>query len=235
VTDADPTIVLQGGTLSRRHILIGAALILTSGLAFARQPTVHEPVVPTATFESWVPTRFAGWIEVASSGVVLPPPDELKDRLYDNVITRVYRASDGTHVMVLIAYNNKQDGVLQVHRPEVCYPVGGFVLSDTRKISLRVLGITIPANVFTATGADRTEQVVYFTLLADSYPRSWSEQRLVVMRENLAGRIPDGILMRASILSPDRAQSLKTLKQFLGEFTAASPAHMQKLLVGKSA
>jgi EpsI family protein len=233
--DADHDVPVRGGMLSRRHIIIGAALTLTSGLAFARQPTAHAAVVPSETFESWVPDRFASWTVVASSGVVLPPPDELKDRLYDNLVTRVYRTPDGTHVMMLLAYNNKQDGVLQVHRPEVCYPVGGYMLSETQKISVPALDRTIPANVFTATGADRIEQVLYFTRLADSYPRSWSEQRLVVMRENLAGRIPDGILMRASILSSDRGEALKILKQFIAEFTAASPARMQELLVGKSA
>jgi EpsI family protein len=235
MTDVDHQGPVAAGMLSRRHIVIGAALIVTSGLAFARQPTVHAAVVPNATFESWVPNQFADWNVVASSGVVLPPPDDLKDRLYDNLVTRVYRATDGTHVMMLVAYNNKQDGILQVHRPEVCYPVGGFVLSDTHKISLSALGTEIPANVFTATGADRTEQVVYFTRLADSYPRSWSEQRIVVMRENLGGRIPDGILMRASLLGTDRPQALETLKRFIAEFTAASPPRMQKLLVGKSA
>jgi EpsI family protein len=234
VADAPGRTSSRPTLLSRRHMLVGAALVVTSGFAFARQPSVSAQVVSNKTFETLIPERFDDWTVVASSGVVLPPPDELADRLYDNLITRVYQAEDGTVVMMLVAYNNKQDGVLQVHRPEVCYPVGGFVLSDTRKVSLPILGKSIPANIFTATGADRTEQVLYFTRLGDAYPRTWGEQRLEVMRENLGGRIPDGILMRASVLSSDRHAAFETLGRFIGQFVAASPPRMQQLLVGTS-
>lgn len=215
--------------LSRRHFLIGGALAATSAVAFARQPIAHEPVIKSEVFEAWVPERFGRWSVVSSSGVVLPPPDELSDRLYDNLVTRVYSAEDA-QVMLLLAYNNKQDGVLQVHRPEVCYPVGGYVLSETQRIAVPALGRKIAANVFTATGPDRTEHVVYLTRLGDAYPRSWAEQRMAVIEENLAGRIPDGILLRASLLGTDRSAAVETLRAFIGEFAAASAPSLQRLL-----
>lgn len=216
--------------LSRRHFIIGGAMLATSAVAYAGQPTAHMPVVPPEVFEKWVPTSFGQWSLVGSSGVVLPPPDALSDRLYDNLVTRVY-ASNDTYVMMLMAYNNRQDGMLQVHRPEVCYPVGGYVLTETRPIEFALLGRQVPFNVFTATGPDRTEQVVYFTRLGDAYPRSWVEQRLAVIDENLAGRIPDGILLRTSILSQQRDESVATLRTFTGEFAAAAAPSLQRLLV----
>jgi EpsI family protein len=121
--------------------------------------------------------------------------------------------------------------VVQVHRPEVCYPVGGFELSETRKVSLAVLGKEIPANLFTADGPGRTEQVLYFTRLGGSYPRSWAEQRWTVAQANLAGRIPDGMMMRVSLLGRDQAAAFKTLSQFASQFIVASPRGLQKLLV----
>jgi EpsI family protein len=133
--------------------------------------------------------------------------------------------------MMLIAYNNRQDGVLQVHRPEVCYPVGGYTLTDTRPVSMPALGKAVPSNFFTATSIERTEQVAYFTRLGNSYPRSWAEQRLAVIEENLAGRIPDGLLLRTSVLGRDPATALETLRQFIAQFAAAATPPLQKLLV----
>lgn len=219
-----------GSLVSRRNFVMGAAMLATSGIAFARQPTVHNPVVEAEKFEGWVPKAFGPWSMVASSGVVLPAPDALSDRLYDNLVTRVY-SSPAAAVMMLLAYNNRQDGMLQVHRPEVCYPVGGFRLTETERTSVRALGRQVPANVFTATASDRTEQVVYFTRLGNAYPRSWAEQRLTVVEENLAGRIPDGIMLRASLVGTDRAQAIEVLSRFIGEFAASSAPPLQRLLV----
>jgi hypothetical protein len=93
------------------------------------------------------------------------------------------------------------------------------------------LGRQVPSNVFTATGYDRTEQVLYFTRLGDGYPRSWAEQRLAVIEANLAGRIPDGILLRASSLGTDRSSAVAMLRGFIGEFADAAVPPLQKLLV----
>lgn len=216
--------------ISRRHVLIGGALAAASAVAIARQPTKAYAAVPAKRFEQWVPEQFGKWRMVGSSGVVLPPPDSLSERLYDNLVTRVYETS-GASVMLLLAYNNLQDGVVQVHRPEICYPVGGFELSPTVDVPLNLPGAEIPANFFTAKGPNRIEQVLYFTRLGTAYPRSWGEQRWVVAKANLQGRIPDGAMMRVSLLGQDPTAALKTLRQFSTEFIAASPRGLQKLLL----
>lgn len=220
----------SAGLLSRRHVVIGGALVAASAVAFARQPKVDRPLIKTSTFEGWVPVNFGGWTLAGSSGVVLPPPDSLSARLYDNLVTRVYSAPAGD-VMMLLAYNNRQDGVLQVHRPEVCYPTGGFVLTETKRIPVSALGRSIPSNVFTAANAERTEQVIYFTRLGHHYPRSWAEQRIAVIEENLAGRIPDGVLLRASVLGTDRNMAVDRLRHFITAFAAAADPSLQKLLI----
>ena len=132
ISDAAPSL------LSRRQALIGLALAASSGIAFARQPRSQAAVIPTKKFETWVPQRVDAWTVAGTSGVVLPPPDALRDRLYDNLVTRVYESPVSPPVMLLLAYNNLQDGVVQVHRPEVCYPVGGYELSETQEVSLPV-------------------------------------------------------------------------------------------------
>lgn len=135
--------------------------------------------------------------------------------------------------MLLIAYNNIQDGVLQVHRPEICYPASGYQLSDTRPIIAHLQKtLAVPAQVFTATGGDRIEQVLYWTRVAKRFPRSWLEQRMAVMRENLAGEVPDGALVRVSLLGADQAEAIPVLESFMGQFVAASPEPLRRVLLG---
>lgn len=229
----------EGGTkagsrmpnLSRRHFVIGCVCAAASAVAYAREPRVVHPGMEEEKFEKMVPDRFDGWRVLSESGVILPPPDALSNRLYDNLVTRVYRKDDAT-VMLLLAYNNVQDGVLQVHRPEVCYPVGGFALSETRHLELPIGQARIPANMFTATGPNRVEQVMYFTRLGDDFPRSWIEQRLSVMKSNVQGEIPDGMMMRFSVTGSDREQAVHTLTAFAQGFIAGVPARLRHLLIG---
>ena len=217
--------------LSRRHIIIGGALAAASGVAYARQPKEYAKPVDGEVFDDLLPARVGAYEVVSTSGVVLPPPDTLRDRLYDNLATRVYSAPGQPNMMLLLAYNNTQDGVLQVHRPEVCYPVGGFELSPTQEVAIDAGAKSVPANFFTAKGPDRVEQVTYFTRLGDAYPRSWAEQRLAVIKANLAGRIPDGMLMRVSLLGTDSGSALPDLSFFASQFVAASPPQLQRLLL----
>lgn len=215
-----------------RRAAIGGILACASGIAYARQPQVTTPILKKATFEALVPGSFEDYAIFSDSGVVLPPPDTLRDRLYDNLVTRVYQKPGTPLIMVLLAYNNEQDGVLQVHRPEVCYPVGGFQLSSTENIEIPLDKGSVPANIFTAEAPGRLEQVVYFTRLGKSFPRSWIEQRMSVINANLAGDIPDGMMMRVSVVGIDQKRAHPILTDFTQKFISASPRQLQKLLVG---
>ncbi|MBC2668137.1 exosortase-associated protein EpsI, V-type [Novosphingobium piscinae] len=219
----------------RREFLVGATLAGTSGLGYLAQPQVANRPVPDKTFQSWIPNQFADWQVQGRSGVVLPPPDALVDRLYDNLVTRVYANEQGVQVMMLIAYNFRQDGVLQLHRPEFCYPAGGFTLTATRPVDLSLGGLTeVPASAFTATNAVQTEQVLYFTRLGDSFPRRWIEQRLSVLKANLQGDIPDGVMMRVSVLDPDAGHAQALLQGFLGGFFKTIPGQLRRLLINSN-
>ena len=215
-----------------RRAVMGGILALASGIAYARQPKVSMPVLTKASFEDLVPGPFGNWQVISDGEVVLPPPDALRDRLYDNLVTRAYQAEGTPPIMALLAYNNQQDGVLQVHRPEVCYPVGGFQLSATDRIDVPLEKGSVPANIFTAEAPGRIEQVMYFTRLGTAFPRSWLEQRIAVINANLAGDIPDGILMRVSVIGINQERAKPMLEQFTRAFISASPSRLQKLLVG---
>jgi EpsI family protein len=216
---------------TRRDFVVGAALAGASAAGYAAQPKVVNPRIANEKFDSWIPARFGPWTVQGTSGVVLPPPDALSDRLYDNLVTRVYHGPGSAAVMMLIAYNFEQDGVLQLHRPEFCYPAGGYQLSATEPLTLTLDGREIPASAFTAVNAVQTEQVLYFTRLGDSFPRRWIEQRLSVLWANLHGRIPDGAMMRVSVLDTDQTRALAVLHGFLTAFFAGTPAALHRVLI----
>lgn len=230
-TDDHNSVPTSNIPLGRRAVM-GGILALASGIAYARQPKPSMPVLKKASFEDLVPGPFGNWQVFSDGGVLLPPPDTLRDRLYDNLVTRAYRADESPPVMLLLAYNNEQDGVLQVHRPEVCYPVGGFQLSATERIDIPLEKGSVPANIFTAEAPGRLEQVMYFTRLGKAFPRSWVEQRIAVVNANLAGDIPDGIMMRVSVIGIDQQRAKPILTEFTREFIKASPTRLQQLLLG---
>src|SRR3546814_12304661 len=86
--------------------------------------------------------------------------------------------------------------------------------------------------MFTATAPNRVEQVASFTRLGAAYPRTWTAQRLAVMRANLAGDIPDGMMMRVSALGidPDAAHALPGA--FSRTFITRSTPRLPRLVLG---
>ena len=114
---------------TRRQMLLGGAFLAAAAAGVAFQPRRVEMLLGNAKLDALVPPAFAGWRFEAASGLVLPPADQLRDKIYSQLVTRVYARGDGTRVMLVIAYSGAQDGTIQVHRPEVCYPASGFRLT----------------------------------------------------------------------------------------------------------
>ena len=76
-----------------------------------------------------VPKTIGPWKFVAASGLVVPPEDQLSRTLYSQLLTRVYSDGENPPMMLLIAQSASQTGILQVHRPESCYPASGYQIS----------------------------------------------------------------------------------------------------------
>jgi EpsI family protein len=219
--------------VNRRNILIGGALVAASGLAYARMPTIMAKPFKKGQLDAMLPNTIGDWTFESSSGLVLPPPDSLADRLYDEISTRVYEAPNQPQIMLLIAYSNVQDGMLQLHRPEVCYPVGGFKLSDSQVINVPVFANkTVPCRFFSAEGPSRTEQVLYWTRIGRTMPNEWIEQRWAVVDANMRGEVPDGILVRVSMVTPDPKAAFNSLSTFVRTMTNSVSPKLRNLLVG---
>ncbi|OYW45964.1 MAG: EpsI family protein [Sphingomonadales bacterium 32-68-7] len=225
--------VMRTPLLSRRKVLVGLGMLAAGSVAQARMPQPDSPRVPKETLEKMIPNTIGNWTFAAASGLVLPPPDSLSDRLYDSIVTRVYTNPVGQTLMMLIAYNNRQDGVLQIHRPEVCYPAGGFVLSETQPVDVGLGGAApLPCQAFSARSVERDEVVLYWTRVGDTFPRRWLDQRLAVARANLDRVIPDGLLVRVSTLGGDLPVELPVLERFIADMAQKSSRPLGQLLFG---
>ena len=219
--------------LDRRALLVGGAMIAAAGTAAARMPAPNRPPVDTEAFKKMMPDTIGGWRFQQTSGLVLPPDDALSARLYDNLVTRSYANASGQVMMLLLAYKNFQNGVLQIHRPEVCYPAGGYLLSPTQPTEIAIgPGRVMAANAFSASGSERDEQVLYWTRVGDDFPVRWIEQRVAVLRANLHRVNPDGLLARVSMASGDMSVSKPLMTQFITELRTASLPALRRILFG---
>ena len=226
----DPATERDG--FDRRSVVIGAAFAATAGIAQARQPRKNIDYLGKAKLEDVIPTTVGRWKFVSKSGLVVPPEDQMSRQLYAQLITRVYAVGVNPPVMLLIAQSAGQTGVLQVHRPEVCYAAGGYHLSPLSQRSIPLLGKSVVINQLTATSDGMSEQILYWTRIGDHLPHSWAQQRMAVAIDNLKGYIPDALLARASIVSNDKDAALATLTTFVGSLIdAMAPKHRNVLVV----
>lgn len=229
---ADAVSGQSGLSLDRRKVLMGLGMAAVAGFAQARQPAINTLPLEEGELAGLMPERMGQWTFMTESGLVLPPSDALSDRLYDNLVTRIYTNPEGKAAMFLMAYNNSQDGVLQIHRPETCYPAGGFVLSETRPMEVALPSAGLPAQVFSADSRTRDEVVLYWTRVGEAFPQRWSEQRLTVAQDNLRGIIPDGMLARVSTLGSDVGVELPVLEDFVVSLHNEAPPKLRGLLFG---
>ena len=201
--------------MTRRKFGLGLAFASVAGVAAARLPNKNLDYLGKQKLESIIPDKIGRWNYVSSSGLVVPPEDQMIRALYSQLVTRVYSDGSGPPIMLLVAQSATQTGILQIHRPEICYTAGGYQLSA---IEPHVVGLPwggLPTLSMSATSDSRTEQLVYWTRIGDQLPRSWREQRMVVAMDNLRRIIPDAIMVRVSTFGNDKARALASMDEFI--------------------
>ena len=208
----------NGGNPSRtrREILLGSLFLTAAGVMAARSPDRPLNYLGDKKLEKTFPETIGRWKFVSSSGLVVPPSDQLALTLYSQQMTRVY--SDGVHppIMLLIAAGNNQTGFLQVHRPEFCYTAAGYQLGDGAAQSIQLQdGRKIVVNKLRATRNGQSEWMLYWTRVGTQIPLSWTQQRLAIAIDNLHKIIPDAVLIRASSIMPNGDEAGRVLAEFV--------------------
>lgn len=219
---------------TRRETLMGAAFLAAATAGFVLKPRRTENLLGTAKLDDLVPRELGGWRFNTASGLVLPPADQLRDKIYSQLLTRVYVRDGMAPVMLLIAYSGAQDGTVQVHRPEICYPASGYRLTRLEPHTVTLApGSVIPSRAIVAETDVRREQLIYWTRLGRHFPTQWSGQRLAVTAENFAGVIPDGVLVRVS--TTGAGEQIAMLDDFVRELIRDGGAQLRRVLLGPAA
>jgi EpsI family protein len=216
---------------SRRQFLLGSALLATLAAARAASPQPVAPIISADGLEGAIPQNIGNWRFVSRTGLILPPRDETEVRTYDQVLARVYEKPDSDPIMIMIAYGARQDSLFEIHRPEACYPAQGYRLSNRREVSFPVGRHAIPATFWTATSDTHVEQMLYWTRIGDEFPRNWVENHLAVIRANLARRLPDGVLVRVSMVTNDAEHAISQIRSFTLELLQRLSPVGRKLLI----
>ncbi len=220
---------------SNRIALLIAALMFAASIgAVVARPTVKVADKEPVSLENMVPKQFGDWREEPQryTQVVNPQTQELLDKLYSQILSRVYVNADGYHIMLSLAYGSDQRGSLQAHKPEVCYPAQGFTLHANVPSELRTLFGTIATRrLFTTLGA-RQEPVTYWFTVGDETVQGTTQKKLVELRFGLTGRIPDGLLFRVSSIDPDQLRAYQMQEQFVNQLLQAVPPADRRRLSG---
>lgn len=225
---------VTSGSLSRRHLVMGGALLAVSGLAFARTPKQRYPNLSDKQYEALFPSAFGSWRTLPVSELVLPPESDLANKLYQHILTRTYVDQDGVAVMFLAAYNSEQLNNVQLHRPEICYYASGFSIDKSSAYDIAAGGNqVIPARAVTATMGSRVENILYWTRIGEDFPQSWAAQRLSMTKANLEGYLADGLLLRLSVINPNQERSLEQMSRFINDMIAHTGKQTRRLMIGE--
>lgn len=207
----------------------GQAMVPTKRMALLRGPFKLEDLVPRS---------FAGWRidERSVGGVVDPQTEAMLNKLYSQLLNRVYVDDLGHRIMLSIAYGADQaDDDVQLHYPEVCYPAQGFKINGNRLDQVETpQGAIRVRRLQTQFGEARFEPVTYWTIVGDQQSLGGWDRKLSEIRHGLRGEIVDGLLFRVSNIDRNAAQGFEAQDGFVRDIVAAMSVQARIQLAGLS-
>jgi EpsI family protein len=193
-------------------------------------PRRYEAGASQVRLEDVIPQTLGPW-STQTGGAFILPEDKAAATAYDQVFTRRYSSDKAPDIMLLIAHGAALSGLMRVHRPEICYVSAGFQIRGLHGLDLAAPGAkTIAAQTFLGVRDDRMESVLYWTRIADAFPRDLTAQRIAMLKLGLEGVIPDGVLVRIS--AQGAGETAPALKAFALELVRRSGPAARALLIG---
>jgi EpsI family protein len=203
----------------RRAIVFLAASALASASAIALKPTRRssKDLLPIDLARQ-VPLAFEGWTIDKTLVPVLPDPSlqAALNQIYGQTLARTYINAQGQRVMLSIAYGEDQGtDATAAHRPEFCYSAQGFNVTPLGEAVLYFGGGPLNVRRLQGNLQARHEPITYWVTLNETTVLPGVSRKLEQIRLGLTGHIPDGMLVRVSTISNDRAESFGTQERFL--------------------
>ena len=225
---------LERAPPSSRRNFIFAGLLGAAGLtASLGKIGISEVPANSPRLASLIPMRIASWNAVSADGLVLPT-EAWETDIHDQELHRVYVARDRVPIMAVVAYCGRpQQGLLQIHDPQICYPGAGFKIDQRRDLELSLGSAAVQARSFKAVRGPRVEQVVYWTRIGDRITAPDDDQHVAIVRTMLAGRVPDGLLVRLSAIGSGPAP-MREIRSFAALLMQTMSQSGRELLLGRS-
>jgi EpsI family protein len=221
--------------MNRRHVVFGALGVAALGTSEVLRPRHKLRLLDSGgTIDKSLPDKFGVWSSERSSDYIGPELEgSLTRALYSEIAPRTYFDDEtGDGVMLLAAYGDTQSDLLQLHRPESCYPAVGFNLRMSEAATVQLGGgLTLPGRKVIAYTNERNENIVYWTRMGEALPQSAGEQRRTRISQSIDGIVPDGILVRLSALG-DSDYAFGVLERFIPQFLRAIPMTRRKAFIG---
>lgn len=222
---------------SRKHLLIGLAMMASAGVALHFTPTRTTEADGAPDLHKIVPRRFDGWVEDTAIVPVLPTPSQqinLKT-IYSQIVSRTYINRKGQLMMVVLAFGSNQDNQLKAHRQEVCYAAQGFRITHLTHRDLVVNGVRIPLTQLYAVRGARREAVTYWFTIGNHVVLSRLDRLLTEIKYSATGQIPSGMLMRISSLGPYNAAEYRSHVRFANQLLQSIAQRYRHWFVGVGA
>ncbi|MBI4754080.1 MAG: EpsI family protein [Betaproteobacteria bacterium] len=219
-----------------KPFLLLLAMVVAAGLAFAATPTTRlADRGPKVDLEGMIPQSFRDWRIDDTIRPVLPAPDvQAKlDRIYNQTLARTYVNSAGQRIMLSIAYGGDQSDAMRVHRPEVCYTAQGFEVRRARLDQLKTGFGILPITRLLATQGSRNEPITYWVTVGERATYADFRQKLAQMKYGFSGRIPDGMLIRASSIDRDEKSAFQTQDDFIRAMLGAMTPSGRTKIAGR--
>jgi EpsI family protein len=190
-----------------------------------------------------IPERFGDWTAEPQSvdPVVLVPgaalePAASQASSYDDVLMRTYRRSDGARVMAAFAYGRRQTQELKIHRPELCYYAQGFDVTSLGPRDVRLdRDRSVESLALLTRNRARIEVVTYWIRVGERVARGPWDIRWTIFDAGVHGRVPDGLLVRASSLAESTQTAeheLELQHEFLADLYRGAPDATRAFLTG---
>jgi EpsI family protein len=220
--------------MQRRALILAGLGLAAAGAAEALRPHDRLVLLKNGKMEDGIPKTVGPWTAEIVDGLVSPEmAGKLAQALYKEIVSRTYfDDTRGAAIMLLVAYGDTQSDLLQLHRPEVCYPAVGFTLESSESVRVPILpGVSVPARQVVASTRQRQENILYWTRIGEALPQSISEQREARFDNAVHGFVADGALIRFSVIG-DSQNAFHLLDEFVPQFLRQVPNAMRPAFVG---
>ncbi len=218
-------------------ILFFISMLLACLLSTGLKP--EQKLVDTASndqqFAQLIPEAFETWqyIPQYSVTIVSPELNDLLSTIYDQIVSRFYKNSQGDLIMLSVSYGQQQIDDGSLHLPEVCYPAQGFSLEEkpasstiqTKFGPLKVKRLYVKKD-------NREEFITYWTMLGHTNVRGSWETKYEQIKYGLQGTIPDGLIFRISSIGKSDEQTISLHNAFIHSFLASIDSNARVRLTG---